>query len=341
RHSKNAGDRHHFTYREREGCGYGTQKVRVGVDSQLPFGNCAMCLRLAKEPMATPSGHIYCRECILEYLLVKTKDLKRQRAAYEAQQQAQAERAVAADAEKQQRSVDKFVKTQGAVGPLPPPAAAASASTSSSTALVVAETGGALVAVASDDSAAPAAALGKRAHPEDAERRLESEKKRVMAKMALPVDMTTREQHKEILKRTSFWLPTHAPEHVEERVAPPEARPRSPMSGDPLRAKNLIPVRFTVDGGKEEAGADSGGAGKGRIICAVTRREIHHQPTVLLARSGQVMLKSAAEEFALPTMMCPVTGGKFKTADVIELARSASGFAASGEVEAQKYEPVM
>jgi nitric oxide synthase-interacting protein len=79
RHSKNAGDKHHFTYEERKELGYGTQKVRYGADSQLVFGNCCLCLQAAKEPMATPSGHIYCRECIIEYLLAKTRDLKRHR----------------------------------------------------------------------------------------------------------------------------------------------------------------------------------------------------------------------------------------------------------------------
>jgi nitric oxide synthase-interacting protein len=55
----------------------------------------------------------------------------------------------------------------------------------------------------------------------------------------------------------------------------------------------------------------------------------------------QVMLKSAADEFAMPTMTCPVTGDKFKKKDVIELVRSGSSFAASGKVEAKVYEPVM
>lgn len=36
--------------------------------------------------MATPSGHVYCKECIVEFLLTKTQELKRQREAFEEQE---------------------------------------------------------------------------------------------------------------------------------------------------------------------------------------------------------------------------------------------------------------
>ena len=49
------------------------------------FGHCCLCVHPAVEPMATPSGHVYCKECIVEYLLAKTQELKRQREAFEAQ----------------------------------------------------------------------------------------------------------------------------------------------------------------------------------------------------------------------------------------------------------------
>jgi nitric oxide synthase-interacting protein len=88
RHSKNASDQHHFTYHEREQAGYGTQKTRFGADSQLPFGHCALCIKPCDDPMATPSGRLYCRECIVSYLLQKTRDLKHARVLYDAQESA-------------------------------------------------------------------------------------------------------------------------------------------------------------------------------------------------------------------------------------------------------------
>lgn len=53
------------------------------------------------------------------------------------------------------------------------------------------------------------------------------------------------------------------------------------------------------------------------------------------------MLESAARDLAYPTMTCPLTGERFKMSDVIELQEAATGFAASGQVEAKRYKPSM
>jgi hypothetical protein len=40
----------------------------------------------AEEPVVSPSGHIYSREFILEYLLTKSQELKKQQKIFEDQQ---------------------------------------------------------------------------------------------------------------------------------------------------------------------------------------------------------------------------------------------------------------
>ena len=77
----------------------------------------------------------------------------------------------------------------------------------------------------------------------------------------------------------------------------------------------------------------------GRVICPVSRSEITNQPCVLLRASGQVLLKKAALEFAVPTLTCPVTGKAFKRSDVIELVSGGTGFAAHNKVEFSTYTP--
>mmetsp|Transcript_19559 Transcript_19559/g.29002 ORF Transcript_19559/g.29002 Transcript_19559/m.29002 type:complete len:274 (-) Transcript_19559:352-1173(-) len=63
---------------------YGTTTVRLSTDSQLPFGCCALGLSpILDDPVATPSGHIYSREAIVEYLLTKTQELNKARDEYE------------------------------------------------------------------------------------------------------------------------------------------------------------------------------------------------------------------------------------------------------------------
>lgn len=88
RHSKNAGDRAYYSHAEKKSYGLssGTQSQRLGTDSQLAFGSCPLTLNAIVEAVVSPSGRIYEREAILEYLLKRTKELKDQQRQYEDQQ---------------------------------------------------------------------------------------------------------------------------------------------------------------------------------------------------------------------------------------------------------------
>ena len=85
KHSKNAGDQHHFSYAEKKMCGYGTEAQRLGTESQTPFGYCCLSLNPVVDAVVSPSGHLYSREAILEYLLLKTKGIKQQQEQFELQ----------------------------------------------------------------------------------------------------------------------------------------------------------------------------------------------------------------------------------------------------------------
>jgi nitric oxide synthase-interacting protein len=85
----------------------------VGGDGQTPFGYCTLSLQPAIDPVVSPSGHIYSRESIYEYLLTKKEELSRQKEAYEAQQkelQLKAEKAGPAAV-----AVNKFVDSQNSL----------------------------------------------------------------------------------------------------------------------------------------------------------------------------------------------------------------------------------
>ena len=65
--------------------GYGTTTARLNGISQYTFGDCALSLHSAENhPVATPSGYIYEKVAILEYLLTKTQLLKKEKREYEA-----------------------------------------------------------------------------------------------------------------------------------------------------------------------------------------------------------------------------------------------------------------
>jgi nitric oxide synthase-interacting protein len=63
----------------------GSLTERLGADSQLKFGYCPLSLNQVHEGVVTPSGHIYEREVILEYLLNKTREIKEQLQEFEIQ----------------------------------------------------------------------------------------------------------------------------------------------------------------------------------------------------------------------------------------------------------------
>jgi len=88
RKSKQAGGHNPLTHYERtkkfKSSQYGTTTARLSTDSQLNFGDCALSVTPAQDPVATPSGHVYSREAIVEYLLSKTNDIKKAKQNYQA-----------------------------------------------------------------------------------------------------------------------------------------------------------------------------------------------------------------------------------------------------------------
>ena len=242
------------------------------------------------DAVATPSGHIYSRETIVQYLLTKNRELKEQKAEYE-RMRLQVENKRAEWEETQQKKAQQQFrsKDQGAM----------------SNALVL----------KGDDGG------------EEKEAKTENS-----------------------LSHVSYWLSSSQPnaatattsggdfDYQKEIMAlpsPPPDRPPSPMSGEPLKLKQLIPIHLVHE---QDEGISNNGE---RVLCSVSHKRITTQDAVAIKSSGQVMLKSVFDELAKPSMICPVTGKKFKDKDVISLVKGKSGFAASGNVEAKKYNPTL
>ena len=57
------------------------QRVRASRESRLSFGTCGLSLQPLEDPVATPSGHVYSREALLEHILARKRALKRQQRA--------------------------------------------------------------------------------------------------------------------------------------------------------------------------------------------------------------------------------------------------------------------
>jgi len=269
----------------------GTQTQRLGGDSHMPFGFCSLSLQPCVEPVATPSGHLYSREAIFEYLLSKKKELSKQQKAYQAQQdEVVEEKNLQADAA-HETDLQNFIDCQEGI---------------------------------TDRSASAA--------PEPVtavEARKQLEIEMIGGKRDGTSEQLTKKR-KQILN-SSFWCPSGHSDSVKTAIQKPDKRPRSPMSGNPLRLKDLIHLDIPTDPHVSEV----------TYLCAVSKKELKHQKIVLIKSTGQVMLKKCFDELAKPDMQCPVTGKTFKDSDVIDLRTGGTGFAAHNAVVAKKYRPSM
>lgn len=91
---------------------YGTTSARISGHSQYQAGDCGLSLTSLNNGasvLCTPSGHLYEKSAILEYLLTKTQEIKEQQDAFDRQEAAKATDHQALERARQQ---EKFVETQ-------------------------------------------------------------------------------------------------------------------------------------------------------------------------------------------------------------------------------------
>ena len=226
KHSKNTAIGHHCSYHEKKKADSGTITQRLGVDSQLPFGYCALSLEPCIDPVVSPSGHMYSKESILEYLLVKTQEIKKLQELYEIQQSKIERENSVLMASEQSNAITLFVKKEDGV--------IISSSSSSSNGIKRKEvasggSGNGPVVVVSDE----------------------------LKKKAKLVDETSIEEKRANLKEVCPWIPQFTPAAPEAPI-PKEAilqRPASPCSGQPLRIKDLVPVNLVREAGDAGPGS--------------------------------------------------------------------------------------
>jgi nitric oxide synthase-interacting protein len=155
------------------------------------------------------------------------------------------------------------------------------------------------------------------------------------------IDVESKEEGVSKLQKTSYWLSEAQPQYTNESIEdeirnnPPPARPSSPMSGNPLRLKDLTRITLNRDGGSGKSSLNS------KCTCAVSNKVISTQPAIVIKKTGVVILEDVYNKIIKPSMVCPIKGKKFKEKDVLQLSKCASGFAASGKVTATKYRPTL
>lgn len=286
RHSKNCTAATHFTYEEKRKAGLGTLRKRLGKDSFTPFGQCALCLGHVVSPLVTPSGYLYCKECIYENLLSQKQQIQTKQELYEKYVHQQEQDNMDQMIQEEKQVLQSFIERSGS--------SRGDVMTSSS--------------------------------------KSTKSRDQIIAALASKTDLETRDEKKQSIKRTSFWLPEYAPE-AETQVSKPSDKTVDPMNErEPLRLRQLMPAHLEWS---SEEGKTS------MPLCAVTRSEVTHQPTVLLRPSGIIVLEECLKDMVLPTMTCPITNMKLRKKDLVYLQMAGTGFSAHNTVVAKKYRPSM
>ncbi len=109
KHSKNASTRAFLTTQEkRKFQGYGTTTQRLSADSFLPFDGCNLCLKSCRIPVVTPSGFLYCKECILTNILEQKKQVKQWKSYEKQKQELEKQKKVSEQQESEQSKLKQF-----------------------------------------------------------------------------------------------------------------------------------------------------------------------------------------------------------------------------------------
>ncbi|XP_075461872.1 nitric oxide synthase-interacting protein [Ascaphus truei] len=139
----------------------------------------------------------------------------------------------------------------------------------------------------------------------------------------------------------SFWIPSLTPEAKSSVVKKPDKTVYCPMSGKPLKMKDLITVKFTpVDKKVDRVSLINR---QDRYVCAVTRDMLGNcVPCAVLRPSGAVVTLECVERLIKKDMTDPITGDKLKERDIVVLQRGGTGFSGSGvQLQAKESRPVM
>ena len=139
----------------------------------------------------------------------------------------------------------------------------------------------------------------------------------------------------------SFWVPSLTPQAEPTLLKKPDTKTYCPMSGKPLKIKDLVTVKLTPIDDKDDGRPMV--AKSERYKCAVTHDALGNSvPCAVLKNTGHVVTMDCVEKLIKKDMLCPFTGAKLKDSDIIPLQRGGTGFAGAGvQLEAKKAGPVL
>ena len=184
---------------------------------------------------------------------------------------------------------------------------------------------------------------------EDAKQRFEETEKNIVTKRVASTSSSSSETGSSGVSNMSgsrkrelpsFWLPSMCPDAKKSKLVKPEKTVYCPMSGKPLKVKDLTDVVWTEV--KDPDNKASMISREDRYQCAVTGDTLYNStPCAVLRTSGHVVTVECVEKIVKKDWTHPLTGASLTEKDIIPIVRGATGFsAANDQLVAEKDRPM-
>ena len=174
---------------------------------------------------------------------------------------------------------------------------------------------------------------------EDAKQRFEETEKNIVTKRVASTSSSTSETGSSGVSNMSgsrkrelpsFWLPSMCPDAKKSKLVKPEKTVYCPMSGKPLKVKDLTDVVWTEV--KDPDNKASMISREDRYQCAVTGDTLYNStPCAVLRTSGHVVTVECVEKIVKKDWTHPLTGASLTEKDIIPIVRGATGFSAAND----------
>ncbi|KAJ1649232.1 hypothetical protein IWQ61_009615 [Dispira simplex] len=307
RHSRNNTARGFFTYAERQMMDYGTKKQRLGTASKRNFDACFLCLQTARHPLTCSEGHLACKECFYEHVLIQMQEIARQKRRYQQQQEKQTKERRQRDSEAKEVQVHEFTTM---------------------------ETG--LLNHFTRTTATTVPSKRPRGEETVGNSTYEGTLVETRKQGQLPVTTARTKSSTESMSLLSFWLPSLAPEAEESAVVIDKLHTTCTAVDPPHRIslKKLVEVYFSVP---TTAASDSTHP---TAMCPSCRKSLNNGVKLALPKAcGHVHCQHCMTKFVIPSQACSVCSKKCNSTDVIALHNDGTGYTGSGTaVEAKRYD---
>jgi nitric oxide synthase-interacting protein len=140
----------------------------------------------------------------------------------------------------------------------------------------------------------------------------------------------------------AFWVPSQTPDSGKAKLQKPENKIYCPISGEILKIKDLIDVKWTLAPDDPTDSKKSLIAKEARYVCAVTKDVLTNaQQHAVLRTTGDVVTMDCVEKLIKKDMTHPLTNEKLTDKDIIMLQRGGTGFASANVLEAKTSRPAL